>query len=293
MEVERRYVETEDGCKLAIYSVGKKDKPIMVLSNGLGGNFGTWRHLVAFFQHKYRIVSWDYRGLFCSSKPTKEVEDSYSIQKHCEDLQKILDSEGGEKAIFVGWSMGVQVNFEFYRLYPERVVALVQINGTYGKPFESAFKAEWMRFFALHFLDVLDKGQPIIHSLAPFVSRSKAVITLLKIGQLVSPTLDEDVFYDLAGEYLKLDFSVYTKIFRKLGEHSAEDILDKIHVPTLIITGEKDLFTPLHLSEYMQKLIKDSELLVIKGGTHYTPVEYPMVVNMGIERFLNDRVKIS
>jgi pimeloyl-ACP methyl ester carboxylesterase len=67
-------------------------------------------------------------------------------------------------------------------------------------------------------------------------------------------------------------------------------MVDTVRVPTLAITGEKDLFTPLETSRSIVDRIPGAELMVVQGGTHYTPVEFPMVVNLRIEKFLRERL---
>jgi pimeloyl-ACP methyl ester carboxylesterase len=57
-------------------------------------------------------------------------------------------------------------------------------------------------------------------------------------------------------------------------------------VPTAIITGDRDLLTPLVTSERMQRLIPGATLRVLRGGTHYTPVEFPSEVGDEVEALL-------
>ena len=72
----------------------------------------------------------------------------------------------------------------------------------------------------------------------------------------------------------------------RLGEHDAEAVLREIDIPTLIITGDRDLLTPVYTAEKMHRLIPGSRLVVIEGGTHYTPVEYPAIIQDEALRFL-------
>jgi len=56
-----------------------------------------------------------------------------------------------------------------------------------------------------------------------------------------------------------------------------------------VSTGDRDLMTPPSTAEHMHRRIPNSRLVVIKGGTHYTPVEYPAVIADELGRLL-DRV---
>ena len=272
MDVREHFIQSGDGSHLAVFTAGPRGAPVLLLANGLGGNIIAWRHLVDHFKTRFRVVSWDYRGLYHSPRPVVGDDAAFAMPKHCEDLQAVLASEGAEQAVFLGWSMGVQVNFEYYRRHPEQFLGLVQINGTYGSPFETAFRSGWMRDVAPYFLGLMEESTPVMHAAAPISHRLGLAVTLFKSLGFVSPTLDEDVFRDLAGEYMLLDFDAYARTFRGLSGHNARDLLPSVTIPTLVITGEKDLFTPLEVSRHMATTIEGAELLVVRGGTHYTPV---------------------
>src|SRR5690606_5351334 len=104
-----------------------------------------------------------------------------------------------------------------------------------------------------------------------------------------SKTLDEDIFHQLAGSFADLDMKTYLRILELLGEHDATRTLDSVDVPTLVVAGDRDLFTPRSAAERMARRIPGSELLVVPGGTHYVCVEYPELVNLRFEKFFRER----
>lgn len=289
MEIARSTVVARDGTKLATYRAGLPAGPTLVLANGLGGNIEAWRYLVEHFAPRYRIVSWDYRGLYRSGR-CPDGPAGYAMEHHIRDLEDVLEAEKVDRAVFLGWSMGVQLNFEFWRNHPARFLGLVQINGAPGRIFDTAFRADWFRTLMPTFLSIFERSGPIMEGLGPLALSTRALVAVAKAVGLASPTLDEEVFFDLARDYVHLDFHAYTHTFRALGEHDARDVLPTISVPTLIITGEKDLFTPLELSRHMAETIPGAELMTVRGGTHYTPIEYPMVVNLRVEKFFRERL---
>jgi len=284
--MEPRFFTSFDGARIAYYLFGEKNRKTMILANGLGGNIVAWRHFIRHFEKDYRIISWDYRGLYNSDGGSAICD--FSFDAHCADLKKLLAITKVRKATFVGWSMGVQLNFDFYRKYPAYFNSLVQINGAYGNIFDSAFNASLTKVSPL-LIYFVEYVFPRIAVLNPILTRTRAVIALSKFTGLVSSTLDEEVFFELVNEFIYLNFSNYAKTLNELGRHNAEDMLGSIKVPTLIVAGDRDLMTPTFLSEDMSKKIPDSELFVITGGTHYTPVEFPDVVNLRIEKFLRER----
>ncbi|HET9598898.1 MAG TPA: alpha/beta hydrolase [Anaeromyxobacteraceae bacterium] len=59
---------------------------------------------------------------------------------------------------------------------------------------------------------------------------------------------------------------------------SASDHLPSVRVPTLVVAGEKDTWTPFPNSVRMPEEIEGSDLLVLPAGTHTGPLEHPELV---------------
>jgi pimeloyl-ACP methyl ester carboxylesterase len=283
--IEEKFLTAYDGTRIAYHTIGQG--PPLVLANGLGGTYMAWRHLYNYFKDRYRIVTWDYRAMYHSSPP--ENLDHLRIEDHVRDALTLCEKEGIENAIWAGWSMGVQLSLEIYKQAPDLFRALVLINGTYGRIFETAFG--WKGSATL-----LPAGARLTQRLAvPVTLAGRAVvkwngfIRLMKRIGLVGTTLDESVFRDLVKEFSTLNVRNYMTLFMTLGEHSARDVLSTLNVPVLIIAGERDPFTPKNQAELMARRIPDAELSIVPGGTHYTPVEYPELVNLRIEKFFRER----
>jgi pimeloyl-ACP methyl ester carboxylesterase len=276
---------TSDGTRITWHDTGG-DGPPIVLANGLGGPFGAWRYQVEFLRSRYRLVSWDYRGLYGSSRPPGDPP-RLDIAAHVGDLEGLLAEARIERAAFVGWSMGVQVMLDFYERHPERVSHLALINGTFGKPFETLAVPMAARIVPL-VLQQAGRYHLTGSALLRRVTRWPETGLWLKRLGLLSDTLDPELFREMAAEFATLDLDVYFTLLRSLGQHDAAHVLESIRVPTLVITGEHDSFTPRHVAEQMARRIRGSELLVVRGATHYTAVEHPELVNLRIEKFFRE-----
>jgi pimeloyl-ACP methyl ester carboxylesterase len=280
------FIEASDGTRLAVYSQGESSETIC-LTNGLGGSYSAWRHLVDYFSPKHHLLSWDYRGLYRSGPPASA---NLAIEQHAQDLIAVLDANKVKSCIHVGWSMGVQVLLELCRLAPERVKALVLIGGAAGHPFESAMgggpAAKWVR----PIIDKLHEWEPMFGGLVPMVAPLTVFLPWLRLTGIIAPTMDSRLVAQVAADFLRIDFDVYLATLKELGEHDATDVLPSIAAPTLVIVGSNDLFTPPEASQVLHNGIKDSEILVVRTGTHYVPVEFPELVNLRINKFLQERV---
>jgi len=66
--------------------------------------------------------------------------------------------------------------------------------------------------------------------------------------------------------------------------------LGEITCPVQIIVGEKDVGTPVAMSQAIQQAIPGSELVIVPDASHLSNLEQPAVFNTALLRFL-DRVK--
>jgi pimeloyl-ACP methyl ester carboxylesterase len=260
--------------------------PCVVLANGLGGTFLAFRYLYDVLG-AYKTICWDYRGLYSSGRPSDPKANT--IVHQVGDLIEILDAEGVDGAVLAGWSMGVQVAFETVRLHPDRVKGLYLVNGTYGRAFRTVMGSRLVGR-TIPMLLKLVRAQAALAGLATKrLAGSDALIAAMKRVGLVSQTIDVEIFRAVAAGFQQIDWVIYSDLLSRLDEHDAEEVLERIEVPTTIITGDKDLMTPPSTAEHMHRLISGSRMVVIKGGTHYTPVEYPEVLVDELHRLL-DRV---
>jgi pimeloyl-ACP methyl ester carboxylesterase len=99
----------------------------------------------------------------------------------------------------------------------------------------------------------------------------------LKLGVLMGDIDPNRVRVEDVEPYFRhavhVDFSLFVRMLREAGEHSAEDLLPQVNVPTLVVAGSKDTFTPPEISVAMAESIKGARLVLIPGGTHILPLE--------------------
>ncbi len=287
-----RTVIGRHGVKIAYVTLGQGERTLL-LANGLGGRLYAWDPLVQALRDRYRIITWDYRGLFDSEAPARRRH--LSVPDHAEDAMAILDAEGVDRAVFCGWSMGVQVSLEAATLYPDRLAGLVLLNGTYGHVFTSAFQPYFRVPFASAWghavVDTL-LSRPGITSLlgtmAPIGSHGIAAL-LWAISGASPATLKP-----LLGRYTREIFSErtlpnYLRLFQELDAHSVYHHLRDIHTPALVISGAWDWLTPAYQSHVMARRLPDAEAVHLHRASHFVLLERPEVVIPAIERFLTAR----
>ena len=73
-----------------------------------------------------------------------------------------------------------------------------------------------------------------------------------------------------SSDYNQLSSDVMRETFKKVINLDLTENLSKIASPTLIMWGELDTDTPLYMAKVMEKKIKDSGLVVLKGAGHFS-----------------------
>jgi (E)-2-((N-methylformamido)methylene)succinate hydrolase len=284
--IEQRDLVVRDGTRIG-YQVrpgSRPDAPWVVLANGLGGTFEAFRHLYKALA-EYRVLCWDYRGLYTSGPSPDPVCNT--VQHQVDDLLEICAHEGIAEAVHVGWSMGTQVNFELFKRAPRRVTGLMVVNGTYGRPFRTVLSSRFVHVIIPVLLRMVKAQADLVGSVSRAVAGSEALVNAMKRFGMVSDTLDMEAFRDVAAGFKTIDWRIYSDLLARLDEHDCEDVLPRIDVPTTIVTGDRDILTPPATAERMHREIPGSRLVLIRGGTHYTPVEFPAILQDELLRLLS------
>jgi len=277
-----RTVVSYDGTKIAYQTTG--DGPAVVLVNGLGGDVEAWRFLIETLGPRRKIVCWDYRGLFRSQAPSSW--QTLGPREQALDLLPILDAEGIDRFALVGWSMGVQVALEVYRAAASRVQAIAAVNGVAGRPFDTALAWRFSRHVLPLVIAQVRRSAPLFGRISRGVVGWRGLLPTMQRLGLVGATLDGEVFMAVAKQFATIDFDLYGATLEALGRHDAWDVLPSVKVPVVLIAGDRDVMTPMKVARKMARTLPDAQLVVLEGGTHYTPVEYPARVGEEVLRLL-------
>lgn len=65
------------------------------------------------------------------------------------------------------------------------------------------------------------------------------------------------------------------------------DIIHGLAIPTLLVVGEEDTFTPPAIMQRMEEILPDARLLIVPRAGHLVPLEAPEVFNAAVLEFLH------
>jgi pimeloyl-ACP methyl ester carboxylesterase len=110
--------------ELAIWRAGEGPDPVVCL-HGITAQHRAFNAAARYLGPSRGIVGVDLRGRGDSDKP----ESGYNLEAHAADVVRVLDHRGLESAVLAGHSMGAFVALKTALLFPERVRALVLLDG--------------------------------------------------------------------------------------------------------------------------------------------------------------------
>jgi pimeloyl-ACP methyl ester carboxylesterase len=288
MEKKAHLAHGRDGTRLFWTETGS-GSPTIVLSDGIGCAGFVWRNLEPALARRHRVIHWNYRGHGRSATP----RDAYrvTLDDCVEDLLAVLDAAGEPTAVLAGHSMGVQVSLEVHRRAPERVAALLLVCGASGHPLDTFHDSGALKL-AFPFARKAVERHPMLARLVfKAVVPTDFALELALAHEVNAARVDRGDLVRYFEELAAVDPLLFVRMLASAGETNSADHLPEVDVPTLIVAGGKDTFTPVRLSEAMHRSIHGSVLAVIPQGTHVTPLEYPSAVARHVRVFLSRHLR--
>ncbi|WP_433297487.1 alpha/beta fold hydrolase [Actinoplanes sp. CA-030573] len=221
----------------------------------------------------YPVITPDLRGYGREPAPVGEVT---LLSEFAADLAAELDRQGFYEAVVGGVSMGGQIAMEFHRRYPDRVAGLVLADTSpvgetpeghaYRNALADRLLAEGMVGYATESLDKM------------VLPRHTETEAGAHVRRMMLATDPRGAAAALRGRAERPDY---------------QESLAEVRVPTLIVVGSGDVFTPVAEAELIEKLVPGSELVVIDGAGHLPGVEQPHAFNEALLRFLGSHFPVE
>ena len=246
--------------------------PPLVFVHGFACAHEDWRHQAAAFAGRHCVVACDLRGHGASPGDAA----SSDIETFGADVAALLGALDLSGAVLVGHSMGTRVVLQAYRDAPERVAALVLVDGSFQGA--AGARAE---------------------------EAARATVSAVGYGAFVGP-LFEQMFFVASPEAdrirqraLALPEAVGAALWPRMAGWDARRMtaaLENIKVPLLVI--QSTYLTPerkrLPLApgqsspwlDMVRRLVPHAAIEVVPGVGHFTMLEAPERVNGAIGAFV-------
>jgi pimeloyl-ACP methyl ester carboxylesterase/GNAT superfamily N-acetyltransferase len=234
-----------------------------------------WRPQVErFARGGWRVIAPDLRGY----GETTVVPGKTTLDVFARDLVALLDHLEITDAVVAGLSMGGQIVMELYRLFPQRVAGLVLADTSAPAETEAGRKAR---------ADAADRL--LREGMAPY---SKEVLTKMVAPANVAalPHVADHVMRMMLGTSPE---GAAAALRGRAERPDYVEMLTRVGVPTLVVVGAADQFTPLEDARLMHDRVDGSEMVVVDGAAHMPNLERPAEFNAALAAFLARRFPVA
>ena len=246
------------------YILNQKEQSIpIVFIHGVGLTYEIWQPQLDFFTN-YSTLAYDILGHGKSSLKKQNISfDDFSDQ-----LIKLIDELNFQKIHLVGFSIGSLIARNFATKFNDRLQSLVLLGSIYKRT---------------------EQQQKIVNE------RFNQAKKELKLSKLALKRWFTDKYlennpdtYDKISSILSSNnMANFIKVYELFVNHKNDEDFEKIMVNTLITTGENDIGSTIEMSQELNKIIKNSQLKIIKNGKHLCGIECADDVNLTIKNFID------
>jgi len=246
------------------YLFNKKEQlcPIVFI-HGVGLTHEIWQPQLDFFKN-YSTLSYDILGHGKSSLTKENINfDDFSKQ-----LIDLIDELKIDKIHLVGFSIGSLIARNFATKFNERLQSLILLGSIYKRS---------------------EQQQKIINER---YDQAKKALKLSK--QALKRWFTDKYLENNPDTYEKIssilssnNMANFLKVYELFVKHKNDEDFEKININTLIMTGQYDVGSTIEMSQELSKIIKNSELKIIKDGKHLCGIECADDVNSSIKKFVS------
>ncbi len=271
------------------YEVRGEGEPLVFIY-GLACLINHWHFQVEHFARNYKVITFDIRGHHKSDVPKDPA--NLSLEAMANDIPFLLRQVGVKKAHFVGHSFGAQSMLKTYEQTPEVFLSMTFVNGFAKNPIKGMFGLDVVEPF-FHFVKDQYAKAPQFLDLVwkKLVDNPVAALgTGLVGGFNLKLTQYKDIEIYAKG-VAQMSLSTFIPFFESMMDFQGEQVAKSIEVPTLIISGEKDMVTPQKFQDELHEEIRGSKFVRVPYGSHCTQLDFPDYINLKIEEFLEELPK--
>ncbi len=274
---------TTNGVSLHVATAGSPDATPVILLHGFPEFWFGWsKQIPALAEAGYRVLAPDQRGYNLSEKP--DGLDAYRLDALAADVVCLIDATGRDKVLLVGHDWGAAVAWWVALKYPGRVEKLVILNVPHpaimlnmlrGNP-RQMLKSWYIAFFQIPGLPEKMMG----------MAESWGLANMLLTASNPGSINDADIaqYIEAWGQpgALTAMLNWYRALVRRPPTMPADL---RVHVPTLILWGERDIALVTEHAHASAELCDDVRVVMFPSASHFVQHDEPEDVNAEMLKF--------
>jgi pimeloyl-ACP methyl ester carboxylesterase len=255
---------------LAHDDLGPESGPAVLLVHGHPFDRSMWRpQAERLARDGYRVVTPDLRGY----GESKSQDPETGLDVFANDLVALADHLELERFVLGGLSMGGQIVMQLIADHPERVTALLLADTFPGLDTPAAKQARIDTAARILEEGMRDYADELLPKMISRTTRATRPDVEAHVRRMMRNAPGEGAAAALRGRAERPDYT---------------PTLKNIEVPTLVVVGSEDEFTPVADAELIHREIAGSALVVIEGAGHLPNLERETEFDEALSTFLND-----
>lgn len=282
MSLTQTYVE--DGTRLAYRRSGGGPGAPVALLDGISCDGFIWRDVKPALERGHAVLHMHYRGHGRSGLPRDP--EACTLPHLAGDLAELLRREGLGPAVLIGHSMGVQVALEAAWRHPEAARALVLICGSHGRVLDTFQHTDLGRRVLPVLRRVTRQHRDSVARVVRAALPTALTYSLAVLGEVKADLVSQADLMPYLEHFARMPLDLFLRTLTDASERESWGWLPRLRVPTLVIAGEDDGFTPSIVSRELAGRIPGAELVLVPGVSHTAPIERPDTIVEAIRAFL-------
>jgi len=248
--------------------------PVVLLPSALGTAFGFRRLQEPLAAAGFRTLAVEPLGQGESLRPPAA---DYSLTAQAERVRAVLDQLGLDRAVVVGQGIGVSVALRLAVRHPERVLAVIAID---GGPAESACSVSLRRALKFAPLLKLFGGQRWLRNNL----RERLVESSADPGWVTAEVVDG--YLGPAARDFDGTLAMYRRFARAAEPESLQDRLGDVRCPVLLLVGSAPQDAGVRPDEtiLMSRRLKHFTRQLVPGAGHFIAEEAPEAITSAVVR---------
>jgi len=252
------------GARISYIDSGGTGTPVVFMHAGTG-SLRVWEYQIPVFSGAgYRFIAYDRRG-----HGRTVVDPTVAPGSAADDLKGLLDHLGVERIHLVGTAAGAITSLDFALSYPQRLRSLVIANSIGGVQ-DQDYQELGRRLRPPQFNEM----PPEFRELSPSYRAANPAGTqrwmdLEKVSRSEGPRPAAQTMRN------RITFAA----------------LETLKVPTLLLTGDADLYTPPAVLRLFGARIKHAKSVIVPEAGHSAYWEQPEIFNRSVLRFIRRHSK--
>ncbi len=272
-------ITVSDGAVLHYMESGSGQNMLMLSGGGFAVR--SFKHQIEHFSQKMHVIALDKRGHGDSEK----VVHGYRIARFAKDLHDVIETLGLDNITLLAHSLGAAMVYAYIDLFGcDKLSKLIIVD----EPPALLINPIWSEDERKSYGAIYDAAS--LHELTNgFVGDDVEALNQKIVDVMTTQYATEEQKAFLRG-CIDIEGTAAQRLYLNNIMQDFRDVMEKITIPTLFITGDSSLHPP-ESHHWMHRKVPNSKLTLFsekEGGNHFMFVENPEKFNEVVDNFISN-----